>query len=108
LSPSETSGPGAHRASYTTGTWSLLGVKRLGRGVDHPPHLAPRLKKEENYTFTPPLGLRGLLQGELYLRGLLQGELYLRGLLQGELYLYLYLYETLKVMDALVKISACC
>ena len=22
------------------------GVKRLGRGVDHPPHLAPRLKKE--------------------------------------------------------------
>ena len=22
------------------------GVKRPGRGVDHPPHLAPRLKKE--------------------------------------------------------------
>jgi hypothetical protein len=25
---------------------SFPGVKRLGRGVDHPPHLAPRLKKE--------------------------------------------------------------
>jgi len=23
-----------------------LGVKRPGRGVEHPPHLAPRLKKE--------------------------------------------------------------
>jgi hypothetical protein len=38
-------GPGAHPASYTTGTGSFLGVKRPGRGVDHPPHLAPRLKK---------------------------------------------------------------
>jgi hypothetical protein len=42
-------------------------VKRPGRGVDHPPHIAPRLKKEYNYTFTPPLCLRGLLQGEIYL-----------------------------------------
>jgi hypothetical protein len=25
---------------------SLLGLKRPGRGVDHPPHLASRLKKE--------------------------------------------------------------
>jgi hypothetical protein len=24
------------------------------------PHLAPRLKKEQSYTSTPPLGLRGL------------------------------------------------
>ena len=33
-------------ASYTMGTGSLSpGVKRPGRG-DHPPHLAPRLKKE--------------------------------------------------------------
>jgi len=24
----------------------LPGVKRLGRDVDHPPHLAPKLKKE--------------------------------------------------------------
>ena len=28
------------------GTGSFPGVKRPGRGVDHPPHLAPRLKKE--------------------------------------------------------------
>ena len=28
------------------GTGSFLGVKRPGRGVIHPPHLAPRLKKE--------------------------------------------------------------
>jgi hypothetical protein len=39
-------GPEAHPASYTVGTGSFLGVKRLGRGVDHPPHVAPRLKKE--------------------------------------------------------------
>jgi hypothetical protein len=40
-------GPGAHPASYTMGTGSFPGVKRPGRGVDHPPpHLAPRLKKE--------------------------------------------------------------
>jgi len=39
-------GPGVHPASYTMGTGSFLGVKRPGRGVDHPPHLVPRLKKE--------------------------------------------------------------
>jgi len=39
-------GPGAHPSSYTMGTGSFLGVKRSGRGVDHPPHLALRLKKE--------------------------------------------------------------
>jgi hypothetical protein len=38
--------PGAHPACYTTGTRSFPGVKLPGRGVDHPPHLAPRLKKE--------------------------------------------------------------
>jgi len=35
-------------------------VERPGRGVNHPSHLAPRLKKEWNYTSTPPLGLHGL------------------------------------------------
>jgi hypothetical protein len=39
-------GPGAHPASYTIGRGSFPGVKRPGRGVDHPHHLAPRLKKE--------------------------------------------------------------
>jgi len=36
-------------------------VKRPGGGVDHPPHLAARLKKEKSYISTPPLVLRGLL-----------------------------------------------
>ena len=52
---------GAHPAPYTMGSGSFPGVKRTGRGVDHPPHLAPRLKKKYSYTSTPPLGLRGLL-----------------------------------------------
>jgi len=43
------------------------GVKRPGCGVDHPPNLAPRLKKEYSYTSIPPLGLRGLFLGEPYL-----------------------------------------
>jgi hypothetical protein len=37
------------------------------RGVDNPPHLAPRLNKEYSYTSIPHLGLRGLFYGELYL-----------------------------------------
>ena len=39
-------GPGAHQAFSTVGIGAFLGAKRSGRGVDHPPHLAPRLKKE--------------------------------------------------------------
>ena len=30
-------GPGARPDSYTTGIGSFSGVKRLGRGADHPP-----------------------------------------------------------------------
>ena len=39
-------GPGAHPASCTMGTGSFQVVKRPERGVDHPPHLTPRLKEE--------------------------------------------------------------
>ena len=39
-------GPGAHPASFKMGTGSFPGVKRPGRGADHPPHPAPKLKKE--------------------------------------------------------------
>jgi hypothetical protein len=39
-------GPGANPASCTVGTGSFPGVKRPERGVDHPPHLAPRLRTE--------------------------------------------------------------
>jgi len=35
-------------------------VKRPGRGADHPPQLAPRLKKEYCYASTASLGLHGL------------------------------------------------
>jgi hypothetical protein len=37
---------GAHPTSCTVGNGFFLGVKLLGHGVDHPPHLVPRLKKE--------------------------------------------------------------
>jgi hypothetical protein len=37
-------GPGAHPASCTMSTGSFPGAKRPGCGVDHLPHLAPRLK----------------------------------------------------------------
>ena len=37
--------PSAHPSSYIVGTGSVPLVKRPGRGVGHPPHLAPRLKK---------------------------------------------------------------
>jgi len=39
-------GPGAHPASYIMGTRSFPGVKRTGRGADHPPNLASKLKEE--------------------------------------------------------------
>jgi len=60
-------GPGAHLASYAMGTGSLSRrVNRLGRGVDHSPHLAPRLKKELGFNSTPTLGPQGLLKDKLY------------------------------------------
>jgi len=31
------------------------GVKRVGRGIEHPHRLAPRLKKQYTYTSTSPL-----------------------------------------------------
>ena len=42
---------------------SFLGLKRPEHGVDHPPHLVPRLKREQSYTSTPHLGFPGLFQG---------------------------------------------
>ena len=42
-------GPGDHGPSYTIGSGSLRGgggLKRPLHGVDHPPHLSPRLKKK--------------------------------------------------------------
>jgi len=37
---------GVHSASYSMGTGPFPGIKGQGCGVNHPPHLAPRLRKE--------------------------------------------------------------
>jgi DNA-binding sugar fermentation-stimulating protein len=37
--------PGAHPASYTMDTGSFPGVKRPGRGVDHPPPSSAEVKE---------------------------------------------------------------
>jgi hypothetical protein len=39
-------GPGAHPASCTMGTGSFAGVKRPGRGADHPPPSSAEVRKE--------------------------------------------------------------
>jgi len=57
--PTVQTGPGAQPASYKMGTGSFLGVKRLGRGADHPPYSAE--VKEYRHASPLPLGLRGLL-----------------------------------------------
>ena len=44
----------AHPASYTVGTGSLPGVKRPGRGVDHPPPSSAEVKERvELYLYSP-------------------------------------------------------
>ena len=43
------------------------GGKASGMWLYHPPHLAPRLKKELSYSSTPRLWIHGLFWGELYL-----------------------------------------
>jgi hypothetical protein len=45
--------PEAQPASYTMGTGSFPGVKRPGRGVDRPLHLAPKLKKSRPIPLLP-------------------------------------------------------
>ena len=47
-------GPGAHPASCTMGTGSFPGVKRPGRGVDHPPPSSAEVKERvELYLYYP-------------------------------------------------------
>jgi hypothetical protein len=46
--------PGAHPTSYTMGTESFLGVKRPGRGIDHPPPSSAEVKERvELYLYSP-------------------------------------------------------
>jgi len=49
------------------GTESFSEVKRSERDVNHPPHLAPRLKKEYSYNLLPLWTFVAFVQGELYL-----------------------------------------
>jgi hypothetical protein len=51
---------------YTVGTGSFPGVKRSGRGVDHPPPSSAEVKEEVELYLYSPLGLRGLLWAEIY------------------------------------------
>ena len=53
--------PGAYPASCTMGTGSFPEAKRPSVALTIHSHLAPRFKKEQSYTSTPPLGLRGLV-----------------------------------------------
>jgi hypothetical protein len=46
-------GPEAHPASCTMGTGCLPGVKRPGRGADHPSLLAPRSRMSTAITLLP-------------------------------------------------------
>jgi hypothetical protein len=46
-------GPGAHPASWTRGTGSFPEVKRPECGADHPPLLAPRLRKSRAIPLLP-------------------------------------------------------
>ena len=46
FSASVQTGPGAYPASYTTGNGSFPGVKRPGRGVDHPPTSSVEVKEK--------------------------------------------------------------
>jgi len=46
-------GPGAHAASCAMGTGSFPGVKRPGRGFDHPPPSSAEVKEKVNlYLYT--------------------------------------------------------
>jgi hypothetical protein len=74
-------GPGAYPASYTTGAGSLPGVKRPGRGVDHPPTSSAEVKERVQLHFYSPPGIsRPVLGRTLPLqcfersRWLLQGQ----------------------------------
>jgi len=54
FSASVQTGPRAHPASCTMGTGSFPGVKRPGRGIDHPPPSSAKVKERvELYLYSP-------------------------------------------------------
>jgi hypothetical protein len=60
LSTYPRTGPGAHPASYKTGTGSFPGVKRPKRGADHPTPSSAEVEGRAELYINSPLGLRGL------------------------------------------------
>jgi hypothetical protein len=61
FSTSVQTGPGAHPATCTIGTRSFPGLKRPGRGADHPHLLAPRSRMSRTIPLLPLWALGGLL-----------------------------------------------
>jgi hypothetical protein len=55
--------PGAYRAYYTMGTGSLPGVKRLMRGVYHPPPSSAEVKERVELYLCSPSGSSGHVIG---------------------------------------------
>jgi len=60
-------GPGAHTASYRPGTGSFPGVKRPGRGVDHPHPFSAEVKTRIELYLYSTSEPSCLLYGDLYL-----------------------------------------
>ena len=56
-------GPGAQPASYTVGTGSFPGVKRPGRGVDHPPPSSAEVEGRVELYICSPSGLSSSVLG---------------------------------------------
>jgi hypothetical protein len=61
--PSVQNSPGGHPASCKMGTESLPGVKRPGRGTDHPPSSSAEVKKIVELCLYSPFGPSGLFGG---------------------------------------------
>ena len=60
-------GPGAHSASCTMSTGSFPGVKRSGRGVDHPPPSSAEGKERVQLYFYSPSGPSWPVLGWIFL-----------------------------------------
>jgi hypothetical protein len=73
--PPVQTGPETYLASYTMRTGSFPGVKRPGRGVDHPPQSRAEVKERVELYLYSPFGTLWPVLGELYLLPLLCGEL---------------------------------
>jgi hypothetical protein len=58
-------GPGTHPSSNTVGSAYFPGVKRPGRGSDHPSPSSAEVKERVGLYLYSPLGLLSLFQGEL-------------------------------------------